>query len=61
MTYAFSLAVGAASSASLLLDRGRLLALDRDAILARAQYWRLLSSQLTFHQCVIFPLALLFS
>ncbi|KAG2514207.1 hypothetical protein BBO99_00007280 [Phytophthora kernoviae] len=35
VTYAFSLAVGAASSASLLLDRGRLLSLDRDAILSR--------------------------
>ncbi|EGZ11475.1 hypothetical protein PHYSODRAFT_516571 [Phytophthora sojae] len=58
VTYAFSLAVGAASSASLLLDRGRLLALDRDAILARAQYWRLLSSQLTFHHGLAVSLGL---
>jgi hypothetical protein len=37
-----------------LLDRGRLLALDRDAVLSRAQYWRLISSQLTFHQYGLF-------
>ncbi|RLN94515.1 hypothetical protein BBJ28_00019970 [Nothophytophthora sp. Chile5] len=35
VTYAFSLAVGAASSASLLFDRGALLALDRDAVVTR--------------------------
>ncbi|KAL4094395.1 hypothetical protein PRIC1_010056 [Phytophthora ramorum] len=58
VTYAFSLAVGACSSASLLLDRGRLLALDRDAIFARAQYWRLLSSQLTFHHGLAVSLGL---
>ncbi|RLN95080.1 hypothetical protein BBJ28_00017690 [Nothophytophthora sp. Chile5] len=52
VTYAFSLAVGAASSASLLFDRGALLALDRDAVVARGQYWRLLTSQLAFHQYV---------
>ncbi|CAI5742061.1 unnamed protein product [Hyaloperonospora brassicae] len=49
VTYAFSLVVGVASSASLLLDRGHLLSLDRDAVLTRSQYWRLVSSQLTFH------------
>ena len=53
VTYAFSLVVGVASSASLLLDRGHLLSLDRDAVLTRSQYWRLVSSQLTFHQCVL--------
>ncbi|KAK1946862.1 Rhomboid-like protein 20 [Phytophthora citrophthora] len=58
VTYAFSLAVGAASSASLLLDRGRLLALDRDAILVHSQYWRLLSSQLTFHHGLAVSLGL---
>ncbi|KAG7385204.1 UBA/TS-N domain [Phytophthora pseudosyringae] len=58
VTYAFSLAVGAASSASLLLDRGRLLALDRDAVLGRAQYWRLLTSQLTFHHGLAVSLGL---
>ncbi|ETL92665.1 hypothetical protein F442_09342 [Phytophthora nicotianae P10297] len=58
VTYAFSLAVGAASSASLLLDRGRLLALDRDAILSRSQYWRLISSQLTFHHGLAVSLGL---
>ncbi|KAI9981332.1 hypothetical protein PInf_009028 [Phytophthora infestans] len=58
VTYAFSLAVGAASSASLLLDRGHLLALDRDAILSRSQYWRLISSQLTFHHGLAVSLGL---
>ncbi|KAF1779230.1 Ubiquitin-associated domain [Phytophthora cactorum] len=58
VTYAFSLAVGAASSASLLLDRGRLLALDRDAVLNRSQYWRLISSQLTFHHGLAVSLGL---
>ncbi|KAL3657186.1 hypothetical protein V7S43_017848 [Phytophthora oleae] len=58
VTYAFLLAVGAASSASLLLDRGRLLALDRDAILGHSQYWRLLSSQLTFHHGLAVSLGL---
>ncbi|KUF93366.1 hypothetical protein AM588_10004567 [Phytophthora nicotianae] len=50
--------LGAASSASLLLDRGRLLALDRDAILSRSQYWRLISSQLTFHHGLAVSLGL---
>lgn len=58
MTYAFSLAVGAASSASLLLDRGHLLALDQDAILSRSQYWRLISNQLTFHHGLAVSLGL---
>ncbi|KAG7383758.1 UBA/TS-N domain [Phytophthora boehmeriae] len=58
VTYAFSLAVGAASSASLLLDRGRLLSLDRDAILNRSQYWRLFSSQITFHHGLAVSLGL---
>lgn len=52
VTYAFSLAVGVASSASLLLDRGHLLVLNRDAVFIRSQYWRLLSSQMTFQQYV---------
>ena len=59
MTYAFSLVVGAASSASLLLDRGQLLSLDKDAVLTRSQYWRLVSSQLTFHQYVFLSPAFL--
>ncbi|CAH0482918.1 unnamed protein product [Peronospora belbahrii] len=58
VTYAFSLAVGAASSVSLLLDRGYLLALDRDAILIRSQYWRLLTSQMTFHHGLAVSLGL---
>ncbi|CEG41855.1 protein kinase [Plasmopara halstedii] len=58
VTYAFSLAVGAASSASLLLDSGHLLSLDRDAVLNRLQYWRLLSNQLTFHHGLAVSLGL---
>ncbi|DAZ98421.1 TPA: hypothetical protein N0F65_000135 [Lagenidium giganteum] len=49
VTYALSIAVGAASSASLLFNHGKHLTLDRDAVLRRMHYWRLLSSQITFH------------
>ncbi|CAI5731546.1 unnamed protein product [Peronospora destructor] len=58
VTYAFSLAVGAASSGSLLLDRGHVLALDRDAVLIRSQYWRLFSSQMTFQNGLAVSLGL---
>lgn len=60
VTYAFSIAVGAASSTSLLFNRGHLLALDRDAVLSRSQYWRLFSSQLTFQNGLAVSLGLYF-
>ncbi|CAI5704064.1 unnamed protein product [Peronospora effusa] len=58
VTYAYSLAVGVASSATLLLDRGHVLALDRDAVLIRSQYWRLFSSQMTFQHGLAVSLGL---
>ncbi|GAB9467266.1 hypothetical protein Gpo141_00004618 [Globisporangium polare] len=62
VTYALSLAVGAASSASLIFDQGRLFILERDAILNRLQYWRLFSNQLAFHHgiAVSFGLYIIF-
>ncbi|GLD95778.1 hypothetical protein PINS_up004456 [Pythium insidiosum] len=50
VTYAASLAIGAASSATLLFDmEGPFSLLGRDAVVRRGQYWRLWSSQLAFH------------
>uniref|UniRef100_K3W5T0 UBA domain-containing protein n=1 Tax=Globisporangium ultimum (strain ATCC 200006 / CBS 805.95 / DAOM BR144) TaxID=431595 RepID=K3W5T0_GLOUD len=40
---------GFSSSASLIFDQGRLLTLEREAVLSRMQYWRLLTNQVTFH------------
>ncbi|TYZ60231.1 hypothetical protein PybrP1_000573 [[Pythium] brassicae (nom. inval.)] len=49
VTYALSLAVGAASAGVVVFDQSRALLLERDAVVNRLQLWRLLTHQLAFH------------
>ncbi|TMW68124.1 hypothetical protein Poli38472_007796 [Pythium oligandrum] len=49
VTYALSMTVGAASSATVLFNYGRFFKLDRELVVRHGHLWRLFSSQLAFH------------